>query len=102
MPAIPKFAKVYAYDPNLLNIYMANIKERIDLMTKYPNGSVIAYNCDSKFSSRERVLMAHGLDLLVNAIHQSVAQMSPELFHCKFNIRKGRTHHIRSSIRRFH
>ena len=29
---------------------MANIKEKIDLMTKYPNGSVITYNCDSKFT----------------------------------------------------
>ena len=49
IPAIPKYAKVFTYEQNLLSIYMAAVKERIDLMPTYPNGSVITYNCESRF-----------------------------------------------------
>lgn len=50
IPAIPKYAKVFTYEQNLLNIYIALVKERIDLLPVYPNGSVITYNCESKYT----------------------------------------------------
>ncbi|CAG2167377.1 unnamed protein product [Oppiella nova] len=49
IPAIPKYSKIYTYDPNLISVYFAALKGKLDLMPSYPNGSVMTYGCESRF-----------------------------------------------------
>ncbi|CAG2115132.1 unnamed protein product, partial [Medioppia subpectinata] len=49
IPAIPKYSRIYTHDPNLIGVYLAAIKGKLDLMPSYPNGSVMTYGCESKF-----------------------------------------------------